>query len=202
MRDRNRESIATPLALALDVGTSSARSMLFDSHGSALLDTERQIPFELDTTPDGGATVDGEMLFEVAARCIDGTLRAADHSEQIEVVGISCFWHSLLGIDEHGRPTTPVYLWADTRSAREVEHLRTSFDQKAIHQRTGCVFHSSYWPAKLSWLRDEAPNTYKRTRRWYAFSDYLLRRITGADVTSVSMASGTGMLDIRAGTWN
>jgi gluconokinase len=203
MSESCSDSITFPLALAIDIGTSSVRSMLFDRQGSALQNTVQQIPFDLTTTSDGGATLDPEVLLECAIRCVDGTLReAGDLAAQVRVAGISCFWHSLLGLDELGRPTTPVYLWADTRSAREVELLRDSFDERAIHQRTGCVFHSSYWPAKLRWLCSEAPKTFERTRRWCAFSDYLLRRITGADVTSVSMASGTGVLDIRGGFWD
>src|SRR4051812_18823994 len=197
-----RESVELPLVLAVDIGTSSARALLFDPRGVAQPETEARIAYELTITADGGAVLDAVELFEHVGSCIDQVLALAGESAtQIKAVGISCFWHSLLGIDRRGEPTTPVLLWADTRAAREVELLRSVYDQRVVHQRTGCVIHSSFWPAKLRWLQNECPEVVAITARWCAFSDYLLQRLTGADLTSVSMASGTGLLDIRAGVW-
>lgn len=192
-----------PYVLAIDIGTSSARALLFDGRGKAILDTESQIAYKLLATADGGAVIDADTLFDLVARCIDDVLRiAGTRGMRIGAVGISCFWHSLMGVDARGAPTTPVLLWADTRSAREVEHLRGDYDQRQVHQRTGCVIHSSYWPAKLRWLADAFPDVVARTAHWRAFSDHLLYRLTGVDVTSCSMASGTGLLDVRRAQWD
>ena len=192
-----------PLALAIDVGSSSARALLFDRHGDALAETEEQIGYDLRTTPDGGAEVDAAMLFDLVGRCVDGALRRAGPSaKEIAAVGVSCFWHSLLGLDGDGSPVTPVLMWADTRSAADTDTLRETLDESAVHDRTGCVLHSSYWPAKLHWLRRTEPERFAAVRRWCAFSDWLARRFFGADQTSVSMASGTGMLDVRRVVWD
>ncbi len=197
------ESAVTPLVLALDVGTSSVRSLLFDRHGDAVEATEEQLPFDLTTTLDGGAFVDADFLVDLVGRCIDVTVaRSASRLKDVAAVGISCFWHSLLGLDRQGAPAIPVLLWADKRSAREVDELRASVDRALMRALTGCVIHSSYWPAKLRWLQREEPDAVSRTARWCAFSDYLLQRITGSDFTSVSMASGTGLLDIQNAIWS
>ena len=203
MPDRATEQSETPLALAIDVGTSSVRALLFDRHGNAVPGSESQTPYDLATTANGGATVDARMLFDLTVDAVDQALATAgSDANRIAAVGISCYWHSLLGLDADGAPVTPVFLWADKRSAREVEELRASFDQREIHQRTGCVIHSSYWPAKLRWLRAESPEPFRAVARWCSFADYFLRRVSGLDATSISMASGTGMLDVRAGVWD
>jgi gluconokinase len=197
------KSEMSPVVLALDIGTSSARALLFDRRGRALRESEAQIAYDLTTTRDGGAVVDPVELFDLVATCVDQVLETAvAHSAWISGVGISSFWHSLMGVDADGMPTTPVLLWADTRSAREVEELRAAYDQREVHQRTGCVIHSSYWPAKLRWLQRVSPEIVARTVRWCGFADFLLRRLAGVDLTSLSMASGTGLLDIRAGVWD
>jgi gluconokinase len=203
MPTRDQNPVNAPLVLALDVGTSSVRALLFDRRGRALPKTEAQTAFDLTTTPDGGAFVDAEMLFDLVGKSIDQCLEAAGElGDKIGGVGICSFWHSLMGVGPDGNATTPVLLWADTRSAREVEELRAAYDQREVHRRTGCVIHSSYWPAKLRWLRRSSPEEFSRTVRWCGFADYLLRRLTGLDVTSISMASGTGLLDVRAGCWD
>ena len=66
--------------------------------------------------------------------------------------------HSLLGIDGKGKPITPVLGWADNRSREQVATLRKKLDERETHQRTGARFHSSFWPAKLLWLKGGNPS--------------------------------------------
>lgn len=192
-----------PLVLAIDIGTSSVRALLFDRSANAVAGSETQIEYALDTTPDGGASTPADGLFELVATCVDGVLEfAGSMACDIEAVGISCFWHSLLGLDANGEPTTAVLLWADTRSAPDAEALRVNVDRPDLHARTGTVIHSSFWPAKLRWLNRVDPATLAKTTSWCAFSDYLLRRTHGERFTSVSMASGTGMLNVQTADWD
>src|SRR5436190_12403305 len=57
---------AEPLVLALDVGTSSTRAMLFDRAGQGIDDVEARRPYKLRTTPDGGVEGDPGTLLAVA----------------------------------------------------------------------------------------------------------------------------------------
>jgi gluconokinase len=194
---------AMPLVLALDMGTSSCRALLYDREARPIERSEIQLPYSLQTTPDGGAEADPRALLDLVTGCVDGVLaRAQPPLGAIGAVGMSCFWHSLLGLDGAGQPLTPVYYWADRRSGRQVVELRNALDEASIHQRTGCVIHSSYWPAKLCWLRETQPDLFGRVARWCSFADYATRTLFGDDLTSVPMASGTGMLDFHRVAWD
>jgi gluconokinase len=109
-----------------------------------------------------------------------------------------------MGIDDTGKPNIPVLYWADTRSADDAAALRSILDAEAVWQRTGCRLHSSYWPAKLRWLRSADPDTFDRTTRWLSFAEYALGRLcrTDADAVTVCMASGTGLLDVHTLAWD
>ena len=120
----------------------------------------------------------------------------------VTAVATATFWHCLLGLDERGRPITPVYSWADSRSAPHAAQLRDRLDERAIHARTGCRLHSSYWPAKLAWLRDTQPQTFDQVRTWVSPGEYIHRRLLGDAACSVSMASGTGLFDQAACEWD
>src|SRR4051794_24703332 len=172
------DNLKTPLVLALDVGTSSTRAMLFDRDGVAIPGLLAQTPVRLTLTPDGGVEGNADGLVEVAAGVIDEILRAAGSlAVQIAGVGVSCFWHSLMGVGPDGRALTPVYSWADDRSATAVDALRTELDEGAIHDRTGCVIHTSYWPAKLRWLAGARPEI-AASARWLGYGEYLLSHFT------------------------
>src|SRR5215211_5881076 len=194
-----------PVIVALDAGTSSVRALAFDTLGRAIVGAEEQLPYALETTPDGGATFPAEPLFDLTVKAIDGAVaRLGDAAAGVAAVGSTSFWHSLMGIDASGTPTTPVFYWADTRSSREATTLRTELDPSAIWQRTGCRLHSSYWPAKLRWLRRTDPDTFRRTTRWLSFAEYTLGQLCQDDAgaATICMASGTGLLDVHAMVWD
>lgn len=71
-----------------------------------------------------------------------------------------------------------------------------------MHRRTGCHFHSSFWPAKLVQLSEKEPEVFEKTRKWISFADLLHSRLTGELATSVSIASGTGLFDQRRCIWD
>lgn len=188
--------------LALDIGTSSVRSALYDVKGNVLPETMVKNERTLTATDDGGAEIDADEAFVQVVQAIDDVLARSSKIGEIEHVAASSFWHSLVGIDAKGKPTTKVFGWADTRSREYTEKLKQKFDETDVHDRTGARFHSSFWPAKLLWLRKEFPKVFAKTERWLSFSDFLNLRLFGMPSTSVSMASGTGLFDIRKCIWD
>lgn len=195
----------TPYILAIDAGTSSVRALIFDQRGNAVEGAEEQLPYRIDTTPDGGATYDADSLLELTIDTIDRLSQSSlDVLAQVAAVGFTSFWHSLLGLDRDGNPCTPVYYWADTRSAQDALALRKELDAHAIWQRTGCRLHPSYWPAKLRWLQRTEPAIAERVARWVSFPEYALGRLCEPPAAAVTlcMASGTGMLDVHSLRWD
>ena len=223
------------LILALDIGTSSVRAAVYDGKGRPVRGMATKTEWSFIQTPDGGFEIEAEPAFKQVVAVIDAVLAKAKRVKgEIEDVAMCAFWHSLVGVDEKGKPTTPVFGWADTRSRKYTDVLRKRFDEAEVHNRTGAPFHSSYWPAKLLWLRKERPENFARTVKWLSFGDYVLHRLIDRDsvpieqvcwwsddesihftgfepaydsekglaFTSVSMASGTGLFNIRTCEWD
>lgn len=199
----HRGNNETTNVLAVDIGSSSVRAALYDRSGGHVEGTEVKLDYDLEYTQDGGATKDADEILDLVARAIDGALSESGN-EPISGVAASTFWHSLLGLDAAGRPTTQILTWADRRSAAEAADLRKRLDEPAVHARTGCVLHSSYLPAKLLWLHRNHPEQYSPTERWLSMGEYLYERFFGPDSVAVgtSMASATGLFDQHRLTWD
>lgn len=194
------------MILGLDIGSSSVRAALFDRHGELLPKTLVKIERKLKSTLDGGSEIDADVAFRQMAKAIDEILEK-DRTAKITHVASCTFWHSLLGVDKNRRPTTPVLGWADNRSREYVATLRKKLDERETHNRTGARFHSSFWPAKLLWLkggnptgREGAPHI--ETAHWLSLADYITLKLSGELATSISIASGTGIFDLRGETWD
>lgn len=155
------------------------------------------------STIDGGSEMDAEATLSRVVEAIDAILKkSAKLKGEIEYVASCSFLHSLVGVDRNGKPTTKVLGWADTRSREYTAVVKKRFDEKTIHNRTGAHFHSSFWPTKLLWLRKEFPEVFAKTVNWFSFSDFVGLRFFDEAVTSVSMASATGIFGIRKCTWD
>jgi gluconokinase len=192
-----------PYVLALDIGTSSTRALLFDATGNAVPEIISQRKYKLTTSAEGEVSVDADMLVDVVAETITEVLQSAGAmAGQIAAVAMDTFWHSLLGLDDSGHPVTPVITWEDTRAFETARELRKELDEQAVHERTGVRFHASYWPAKLRWLSHNQPDAFSHAAQWISFGEYLHRKFLGYSICSLSMASATGLLTSRTKQWD
>lgn len=189
--------------LALDAGSSSVRAGLFDAHGVQVPDSLTQIDIDLTVDEGGVAQLSAGHVRQVLEMAIDRTLSVTSvQSGDISVVGMSAFWHSLVVLDTEFRPITPLFSWADTRSAPQARSLRERLDAEAVRQRTGCVLHPSYLPAKIAWLRAERPDILSRAERLVSVTQYCTGVWLGSAPSSISMASGSGLFDLRRCDWD
>ncbi len=195
------------LVLALDIGTSSCRTALFDETGRRLLESTAQKTYPLWTTPDGGAEIDPPLLLEAIRHCLAQTLGYARASRtlrsvKIRGIGVSCFWHSLIGTTSSGEPLTKIITWADARCRPDATHLRETFSEKSVHSRTGCMLRSSFWPAKLLWLRRTQAPLARKVKRWMSPAEWLQQQLTGAHRCALGMATGTGLFNPSRLRWD
>jgi gluconokinase len=173
--------------LAIDIGTSSVRAQTFDD----ALEPLDQLAREKYDGHDPDETV--RLVREAAG----------DRARDADAIGISCFGHSLVALSDDGRPLTPILGWRDTRSADAAELLARKLDATAVHARTGCALHSSYWPAKLAWLRDAEPDVARDAARFVSFAEYVELRLWDAEPRmSLSSASATGLLNVTDLVWD
>jgi gluconokinase len=107
-----------------------------------------------------------------------------------------------LALDADGRALTPLITYADTRNAADAETLRRELGEHEIHQRTGCLLRTSYWPARLAWFRRTQPDVWRRAARWVTIGEYLELQLFGECRASYSVASWSGLLDRQELGWD
>lgn len=189
--------------LAVDVGSSSVRCSLYDASGELVERGCASFSHRFVATRDGGSTMDADELCDQIFEALDEIhAHIVEDARTIAGVGFTTFWHSILGVDQRGHPTTPLFTWADSRAAEAGSELRGQLDEAAVHRRTGCVLHSSYLPAKLLWLSRSYPQAFDKTERWVSPGEYLNLQLFGEAKVGTSMASGTGLLDQNRKVWD
>lgn len=183
--------------LALDLGTSSVRGMVLDQDAIPIPGAFTRRRVTVSTGRDGTGTLDGPTYLAQLIECID-ELAATGHLDGVGLVGTSAQWHSIIPIGTDGAPLGPMLTWLDTRPA-PLPGTHGPIDEEDFHQRTGTWWHRLYWTVRVPWLRLHSGS---RSARFTDLAGYVHGALLDDAPMSVSQASGTGMLDLRAAAWD
>lgn len=190
--------------LAMDLGSSSVRAMVFETLGAGHLGMVEgalaRRPRHLNTAQPGQATFDVDSYLADLVACID-ELHGKGLLDGVTAVAADSQWHSVVAVDSRGQAVTDLVSWADTRPRRrgavpgddELEQLR---------QRTGCAFAPMYWTCRLPWLSARMPGGLPAGGRFLGLAEYVGLHLLGDPSVSVSMASGTGLLGTAGHAWD
>jgi gluconokinase len=189
--------------LAIDIGSSSARLIVYRYADGALTALRAlSAAYAFRTGADGASEIEAEFLRELIEGLLDALLQQTA-LPRLDAVGMATFVGNLLGVDADGRACTPIYTYADTRCAAQVELLRAELGEAGLrdsHRRVGCMLHTAYHAPKLLWLQQQGV----RAAQWTDLATYLYRAwFKGVDVPcSYSVASWSGIFNGVALTWD
>ncbi|BCJ63065.1 FGGY family carbohydrate kinase [Polymorphospora rubra] len=183
--------------LALDMGTSSVRGMVLDADAVPVPGALARRKVHVSIDHRGAGTLDGPGYLACLVECLD-ELHAGGHLDGIGLVATAAQWHSIVPLDVAGDPLGPVLTWLDTRAVPP-ETATGPVDGAAFHARTGAWWHRFYWAVRVPWLRGHASAP---PARFVGLVEYIFGVLLPEAPMSVSQASGTGLLDLRAMTWD
>jgi glycerol kinase len=198
----------TRFVLALDQGTTSSRSILFDHAGAIVATAQRE--FTQHFPRSGWVEHDAEEIWATQAATIAEVLaRARATVDDLVAVGITNQRETTVLWDRAtGRPVAPAIVWQDRRTADFCARLKADGHEPEITRRTGLLLDPYFSGTKLAWLLDSDPQLRVRAERgelafgtidsWLAWK---LSRGT-LHITDASNASRTLLLDIASGDWD
>lgn len=187
--------------LALDIGTTTVRAILFDLAGTPLVEAYREPP--VHHPRPNRAEVDAEDWWQCAVEAI-GEVRQFPGAPAGKILGIglSGLLHALVPVDGAGSPLARVMLWMDQRCQPQVEWLAHEHGE-LIEALMGGVPMSTTWSApKLRWIAEHDPEVLRRTSKLLPAKDFIRLRLTGTVATDPSDAHGTALFDHRSGDWS
>jgi glycerol kinase len=194
--------------LAIDQGTTSTRSIVFDDRGRAVALARRELPQHYPA--DGWVEHDGEDLWRDAlATAREAIERAGLGARGIAAIGITNQRETTLVWERAtGKPIHRAIVWQDRRTAGICARLKSDGAEPLVRRRTGLLLDPYFSATKLAWLLDHVPDARRRAERGElacgTVDSFLLWRLTGGRVhaTDVTNASRTLLLDIHHGDWD
>lgn len=183
--------------LGIDLGTSSAKSVLMDD--AQRIVASYSAPVNVSRLHDGWSEQDPAHW--IAA--IETTLEqlSASHADALAAVrgiGLSGHMHGATLLDASDTIIRPCMLWNDTRSHAQAARL----DTDRSRQIAGNILFPGFTAPKLAWVAENEPALFDRVAKVLLPKDYVRLWLTGEHVAEMSDAAGTGWLDVAGRTWS
>ncbi|MCU0975368.1 MAG: glycerol kinase GlpK [Steroidobacteraceae bacterium] len=194
--------------LALDQGTTSSRSILFDRAGNIVALAQRE--FTQFFPQPGWVEHDANEIWVSQAVTIAEVLARAEASPRdLAAVGITNQRETVVLWDRKtGHPVAPAIVWQDRRTAERCDELRAAGHEERVARTTGLLLDPYFSGTKLAWLLDHVPGARARAERgelcFGTIDSWLAWKLTGGreHVTDVTNASRTLLLDLHSGEWD
>lgn len=184
------------IVLGIDLGTTGVKVLALDARGGRVLAAVGQEYPSLQTG-DGGHEQRPESWWDAVAGACRELMVRLDVAPV--AVGLSGQMHSLLLLDEAGRPVRPAMTWADRRVG---EHTRRLASSPLFARRAGNDPVDAFTAPKLAWLAAHEPASLATARHLVLAKDWIALRLTGVIGTDPTDAMGTLLWDARAGRWD
>lgn len=193
--------------MALDQGTSSSRSILFDKEGRELARAQHE--FDSQLPQDGWVEQDPEVIWQTTlAAGRDAIAAAGIAPADITSIGITNQRETTLVWERSGYACVyPAIVWQDRRSADRCAELRDAGAAARITALTGLLVDPYFSATKLEWILQQPGNQARAAAGELCFGtvdSYLIWRLTqgGRHVTDATNASRTMLFDIDQQCWS
>lgn len=194
--------------LALDQGTTSSRSILFDEGGNPVEVAQRE--FTQHFPQSGWVEHDPlEIWSSQVATIAEVLARARIPVRDIAAIGITNQRETTLLWDRQtGEPVARAIVWQDRRTASQCAALQSQGLEKETASRTGLLLDPYFAGTKLAWLLEKVPGAKERAQRgelaFGTVDSWLIWQLTGGKrhVTDATNASRTLLFNIHTGEWD
>ncbi|MPR35846.1 gluconokinase [Salmonirosea aquatica] len=186
--------------IGADIGTTNVKAVAFTRQGEILGDHSEEYPM-YHPHPDWSEQ-DPEEIVRAVEYCIQTVVKKCRPHGEALGLSFSAAMHSLIALDAEGKPLSHSIIWADNRSASVANALRGTAEGKRIYKNNGTPIHAMAPVCKLLWLRENDPKLFKEAARFVGIKEYVVFKLTGKYLIDYSIASATGLFNIRKSTWD
>ena len=194
--------------LALDQGTTSSRTILFDRHGAAVSVAQKE--FEQIFPQAGWVEHNAEEIWSSQIGTVaEAMSRANIRASEIAAIGITNQRETTVLWDrETGRPIHNAIVWQDRRTAAAIDQLKAKGHADQVRKKTGLVPDAYFSASKVAWLLDNIPGAREKAAAgklaFGTIDTWLVYKLTGGKLhfTDVSNASRTMLFNIHKLDWD
>jgi gluconokinase len=185
--------------IGLDIGTTSVKACVFDLNGKLIAEVEKMNKFHYQQ--QGWAEQDVLEIERFAVHAVRDVIKKAEiKKDELISIGFSAAMHSLVCVNNEGKPISPAIIWSDGRSYSQAENILNIMGNQA-YTATGTPIHPMTPFSKLLWMKETEYEPYKQAKYFMSIKEYVLESWFNVRIIDYSMASATGLFNPKTLDW-
>ena len=190
------------VVIGIDSGTTATKGVSAGADGRVR--DVVSVGYPLQVPGPGRAELDARRLGDAAVEALTGVARAAaERGDRVVGVALGAAMHGVVRLSGDGEPLGPLVTWADSRAADVATALVADGRAGPLHDRTGTPVHAMSPLAKLAHLSATEPDVLRGAARLGGVKEVVVAaRCGGPPVVDRSVASATGLYDLRRRRWD
>jgi xylulokinase len=184
--------------LAVDIGSSTCKAVVFASGGEVL--AQGSAHYSPEFPRPSFAEIHPDKFWDAVCLCCRNACK--DLTEPVQALCLSSHGETFVALDSTGRPLTWAILNQDGRATRQSAWIEEMFGRECLFQVTGLIAHPMYPVPKILWLRKNQPDVFSSTKCFASLIGYLLRKMQLPAYVDYSLASRYLAFDVRRQSWS
>ena len=194
--------------MALDQGTTSSRTILFDKGGNIICQANKE--FEQIFPKAGWVEHNPEEIWMTQVLTMGEVMREAGiDGTDIEAIGITNQRETTVVWDKNtGKPIYNAIVWQCRRTSEYCDSLKEKGLTEKFREKTGLVIDAYFSATKVKWILDNVPGARERAEKgellFGTVETWLIWKLTkgAVHVTDYSNASRTMLFNINTLEWD
>jgi gluconokinase len=184
--------------LGIDIGTGSTKGVALNVNGAVFATSQYHYP--IYQPHPNYSEQNPELIWDAFVSCVQDVVKQLKQAPQ--AISLSSAMHSLIPLNEQGKALSQMITWADVRSERIAERIRVSAEGETIYNETGTPIHPMSPLCKLIWLRENQVDLFNSTYKFVSIKGYIWHKLFNQFEIDYSIASATGLFDIKKLVWS
>ncbi len=188
--------------MAIDAGTGSIRSVIFDTKGNQISMSQQEWTHLEEEGVPNSMSFDFDKNWALVCECIKESLSLANlKGEDILALSATSMREGIVLYDADGKE-----LWAvanvDARAEKEVKYLKENFEglEEEFYALSGQTFALGALP-RIMWLKNNKLKVYEKVAKISMIGDWILARLSGVIASDPSNAGTTGIFSLENRDW-
>ena len=191
--------------LAIDQGTTSSRSIIFDSDLNSIKDSQKA--YELSYPKDGWVEANPEEILDTVL----ATIKDVTNNDNFNITSCGITNQretTIVWSKKTGNPIYPAIIWQDRRTSSMCSNLKADGNEEMVSNKTGLLLDPYFSASKVSWILDNVPNARSDAESgnlmFGTVDSFLIYKLSKEKnhLTDVTNASRTMLFNIHTMSWD
>lgn len=183
----------------VDIGTTSSKTVAFSQQGQVI--ASYSFAYEMHYPRPNWNELNPDEIFEAVVKGINKVIQTLTTGTPL-FISFSAAMHSIIALDNHGNLLSQCITWADNRADIIADRLRNSDEGQHFYHVSGVPVHAMSPLCKLLWFKEHEPKIFNDAFKFIGIKEYVFYKLFGEYLIDTSVASATGLLNIKTLQWD